>query len=74
MYYLFIIGKWNKIVLIYAVKNGYLLVVVYFFRIGVDLCVVDTFGNILVYYVVVYGWLYCLKMFVKVGVDLNVVN
>lgn len=74
LYYLSIIGKWNKTALIYAVKNGHSPVAAYLLRIGVDPCAADTSGNTPVHYAAAYGWLHCLKMLVKAGADPNAAN
>ena len=70
----FLLGKWNKTALMYAVKNGHSTVAAYLLRIGVNPCAADTSGNTPIHYAAAYGWLHCLKMLMKAGADPNAAN
>lgn len=72
--FLYLLGKWNKTALMYAVKNGHSAVAAYLLRIGVNPCSVDTSGNTPIHYAAAYGWLHCLKMLIKAGADPNAAN
>lgn len=71
---MYLLGKWNKTALMYAVKNGHSAVAAYLLRIGVNPCSLDTSGNTPIHYAAAYGWLHCLKMLIKAGADPNAAN